>query len=861
MIERVQLAFQNTGEGRFFIFFGPGIDDTFLTNDLSELDIERVLRNILYENGFNQVAVVSPHKPVICYETGSVRHGHQNGFGFSEEVDIEPSIKMEYLSGGPFGSLQLLNIKTPANQIPFRRGMGDTHALGILNTFLNDTTQGRNAILILQAESWLEYFDDQRTLAGVIGSWMRLPVNNPNCILMVFSVDQFDQLRAVAERLPVPELRTLITRDENPNKTQYLMRVGTPEKNECCRLLEYGQSILKVPVEEDDIPKLSQWMANEKQRAKYWIAKMVDLPEISINECRKNSWFRSTISFTEPVTDRLAKLVGVKEIKERILELTAWVSLQQRRVDGKGLLDESLMQHFIFSGNPGTGKTTIARFIGEIFHEIGLLSTGQLIEVKANDLIAEFVGGTAIKTNQVVDRAIGGVLFIDEAYALSETDRGGFGQEAIDTLMKRMEDDRNRLVVVAAGYPQKMDHFLKVNPGLARRFPSENRLTFPDFSPDELFTILLDLLKKKDIHIEHETQSLVWEIVNDMVSSQEENFGNAGEIRNLVEALDRRRAYRIFQDQLPDNEPLSPQDFPEKYQKMVNGGNRNPEEISKEVNQLIGLETIKGKIRSLTNRIKLERMRLQQTNQMPSPLIQNLVFIGNPGTGKTTVARYLGKIYRELGVLRKGHLVEVSRADLVAGYVGQTAIRTQEIVKSALDGVLFIDEAYSLSRLGGNDYGQEAIDTLVKMMEDYRQRLMVIVAGYPREMEIFLSANPGLKSRFAETLLFDDYTCTELFQILSYLTGKEGYIIAPAAEDKIFEYFSAEKLKDPQRFGNARCAVNLINQIKNNLANRIVSSHPQTQFAQNMSFTILSTIEAEDVPLPHPVALELRKSK
>ena len=361
--------------------------------------------------------------------------------------------------------------------------MGDVHALGILDAMIKDCDSYRTAVVILQAESWLTYFDDPRLLAGRMGEWFRLPSYNQNRCLIVFSVDTLEELRDLAEKLPVPELRNLILRENHRALKEDLCEITTPGRPEIMRLINYGAQVYRIPVETQEVEQLSTWMANENLRARQWLARISEVEAISIDMARKYRWFSANRGDSKSIEEKLNSLVGLEPVKDRVYELAAWLSLQQKKSELNGVSTDFPMLHFIFSGNPGTGKTTVARMVGEIFHDLGLLKRGHLVEVKASDLIAEYVGGTAIKTDRAVDSALDGVLFLDEAYALTEPDRGGFGREAIDSLLKRMEDDRSRLVVIAAGYPEKMDRFLKSNPGLSRRFPPENRFDFPDHTP------------------------------------------------------------------------------------------------------------------------------------------------------------------------------------------------------------------------------------------------------------------------------------------------------------------------------------------------------------------------------------------
>src|SRR5207342_1352881 len=206
-------------------------------------------------------------------------------------------------------------------------------------------------------------------------------------------------------------------------------------------------------------------------------------------------------------------------------------------------------------------------------------------------------------------------------------------------------------------------------------------------------------------------------------------------------------------------------------------------ELLAELDELIGLTAVKAEIHRQVAVLRVETLRSKAGLKSPT-ITRHLVFDGNPGTGKTTVARLVGGIYRALGLLSKGQLVEVDRSELVAGYLGQTAVKTAEVVSSAIGGVLFIDEAYSLT---GDQYGEEAVDTLVKEMEDHRDDLVVIVAGYPAPMEVFVAANPGLASRFRTTITFDDYTDDELVQILTRLTAAADYTLGAGAPERFTE--------------------------------------------------------------------------
>ena len=263
-----------------------------------------------------------------------------------------------------------------------------------------------------------------------------------------------------------------------------------------------------------------------------------------------------------------------------------------------------------------------------------------------------------------------------------------------------------------------------------------------------------------------------------------------------------------------------------------------------ELDQLIGLESIKSDVKELMDFVKIQKMRKDQ-GLKSVPVSLHLVFTGNPGTGKTTVARIIGRLYKQIGVLSKGQLVETDRSGLVAGFVGQTALKTQEKIKAAMGGVLFIDEAYALTSNEQDTFGQESVDTILKAMEDHRDDLVVIVAGYTAPMEKFINSNPGLKSRFNKYIEFPDYTTDELEQIFYMNCEKYDYVVEEEVKHQIRSLIVLRKLQQLENFANAREVRNMFEEIITNQARRVAAMENPTQ-EDMMKITLEDLVERKE---------------
>ncbi|MFK7809759.1 MAG: AAA family ATPase, partial [Saprospiraceae bacterium] len=559
----------------------------------------------------------------------------------------------------------------------------------------------------------------------------------------------------------------------------------------------------------------------------------------------------------EDVILKLDSLIGLSEIKTKVRDHANYIQFLQLRKD-KGFEEkDEINVHSVFIGNPGTGKTTVANLMGKLYKKMGLLSKGHVHEVDRVDLVGEYIGQTAPKVKEAIEKARGGVLFIDEAYSLarSNDDSKDFGREVIEILVKEMSNGPGDMAVIVAGYPKEMKHFMESNPGLRSRF--KLHYEFADYLPQELSKISDFACEEKKVNPTTAAKARIDEIIIDAYRNRDRSFGNARFVYDLIDKAKINLGLRVMANENPkllNKEEMSTVTLEDVNRIKINKKKELPfipvdepllAEAVLELDVLIGMEPVKKQIHEL---IRLVRYYRETHKDVLNSFNLHTVFFGNPGTGKTTVARILTKIYKALGVLERGHMIETDRQGLVAGYVGQTAIKTAEKIEESMGGVLFIDEAYALTMgSGGNahgDFGNEAVQTLLKRMEDLRGQFFVFVAGYPDNMETFLKANPGLQSRFDKILKFDDYKPAELFQIAKLMLEEAKVLSTEEADEYLKNYFTFIYEFRDKYFGNARTVRKVMTEALKNMNLRLAEIPADKRSPELVNVLTLKDVES-----------------
>jgi len=513
----------------------------------------------------------------------------------------------------------------------------------------------------------------------------------------------------------------------------------------------------------------------------------------------------------KPKLHKVHELVGMENVKE---QLDIWIAQVngRKKLKAKGITTQKApMTNIMISGAPGVGKTVLAEYLTDLLYETGMISEKKFTLVRPDDIIGQHVGHTGPKTQEKIKQAMGGVFFLDEAYELAggalQGTKGNFGNEALQIIMQAMEKHAGKMAFIFASYEDRVEDIYDMNDGLESRFSQHFQLK--DYTVEELLSIGELMLKQKGFEV-NEAKDTFRQVIEDKTINGVLS-GNARTIRTMVEKIVTHHLVYIGKEDVEDVATIIPETIDRACRNQLSDKERQGldelyQNAQKELQEMIGLFDLKAKIKRIANLQRSQRRR-REKGLKTKKVTNHMFFYGPPGSGKTTVARLVGKLLRGAGVLENGHVVEVTKDDLTSAT--HVSRQVKRMFRKARGGILFIDEAYMLANDGD---GQEAVDTLIREMEEYRDEIVVIFAGYEKDMQRLLRVNQGLKSRVPNHVYFEEYSASQLLEIALQFIEQNEYELDGEAEMEL-EKFVFEFYEKGYIDGNGRWVRNLVDRI------------------------------------------------
>lgn len=883
----------STNETWKHLFYVKGLTgDEFYSDGCTRLNIEQLVHMELKRSGYERIVFYDQEYKLQCYDEESfrllregkksapsrasggappkrvknrgLRRGglaEKNG-GTSAEDENEKRAQSENTpesEGWQAGKNSGINVRA-LTQESLHMGMQDnTFIWRQIKAYIHDT-HIKTAIVIKDASAFFDEFgkEPEHELTAVLE---RLSADNENIIVFIYTDIALETPYEV-KQFGEDEQREQNERRARALKEANIINVRCPCAAELKNMLSYFRLrySLKLRASELDAAALDMSRAihmGKKGDEENRIIRIKELYKMLKKHAEAGKELTpegcyALVGTKKPKTaeEQLNELIGMQSVKNALMEYKLAdkeVSVGEKEQPWSRLVPaeqtfkpNEQMIHFMLTGNPGTGKTTVAKLIGQLFYEMGYLETGHVVEVSRDKLVAGYVGQTAIKTAEAVEQALGGVLFIDEAYTLKrENDtHGDFGQEAIDTLIKLMDQYKGRFILVAAGYKEEMQNFLKSNDGMQSRLTC---LHIEDYTETEMQRILELYAKKSNKVFSEEFSAALPNFCENWVNLADGKWGNAREAVKLMDVMARKW------EKDPERKLVSGADgkeygvletkyVPEELAKNLKPVAEMRAQALARLEKLTGLAGVKAQVQKLH--------RSMRAGDITEP--GHYIFSGNPGTGKTTVARLMGDILRNLGMLKRGHIVEYTATQLISEVFNETNMGDfDRVANKALGGVLFIDEAYQL-HTDSSGRGHRILDALVPYMENNRDNISVICAGYSDDMDELMKYNSGFASRFQKPIFFEDYNGEELYTILLAMLKEKGIETTEEYGERALRVLTgyASVYGKRKGFGNARY-----------IRNEFIPSTLDTQtlrlineYGENFPRELKKTLTGGDIP-------------
>ena len=532
------------------------------------------------------------------------------------------------------------------------------------------------------------------------------------------------------------------------------------------------------------------------------------------------------VSSIDDIYRELDRYVGLDFVKE-LFENVRLEILDAQDCKRRGVKPDSYPDHYIFAGNPGTGKTTVGKMIGQFYHLMGVMGGAETIFVDASELIGSHVGDSKNKTVEKIQEAIdhNSLLYIDEAYQITDS---AYSAEIVGAMMTRMTENADDFKMIFGMYSNRVEDFLKMNAGLSRRV---RIVEFPDYNPSQLVRIFDKTIEQQGRSITDEAHRYIELIMEHKYNTRTEDFGNAGEVKKLVIDMKKLLLRRTASTEGADKYTYTADDIPpaemEKIKDQINP--RTFDDIMKELNEQIGLSDLKDVIvRKQEEILYAKKSGGSLYNINPGYYF----FVGNPGTGKSTSAKLFAECLYELGIVKSNNFMSCTAKDLIGQYVGETDKKTYALLQKSVNGVLFIDEAYSLSYAGGSGaevgYKKEALEQIIAFMDvpEHRRKCCLIFAGYEKDMQGLYKSNSGMRSRIEE-VHFNDFSAEELFDIFALFCRKGGFTLADGVKEHYLPVF--ERMTRMEYYSNGRTARTVYEKTLANFRRRIIHSENLTE--------------------------------
>jgi SpoVK/Ycf46/Vps4 family AAA+-type ATPase len=804
--------------GRRMVFITGNTHDSFYAPTLERSDLNGMIHDALVASGF---------KRIVCYHHSKKIYFHDD-FSKKTTIDVinarpQKALPPTRLSGGPMGDIGGKMLKSPETVAFDEESLNlgrfkDALVLKRLDGVIRDT-KIKTAVIIDNADQFIRFFGSGDPtnasvpmLNAIFNDWENLGTDNRNIVIFVFP-NRYSPARMEEDYrgrdIWTTYMRKYFDRKDFPD---HVIDVGMPSKGEIRCMLNHYRILRGLKTDMQEIGRIVEAIHSHLFRQNIILRDF----ELTLDE-----WIDEGFTLTaeavdkrlktlkvEDILDSINQLIGMESFKSEVDKLVkrhayeavhASVGTDQAYVNrleprkAKVSPKHARFLHYAFLGNPGTGKTTAAKLLGQLLAALGYLPSDRLLKVTRSDLVGEVIGETEVKTREIIDKQMGGVLFIDEAYALHIPDmQNDYGKIVIDTLVDAMSEHMGEFSVILAGYTDKIEAMLRdANPGLSERIGL--RIHIDDFSPDQLFGIFRMMSGKQGFAMTESFQNTLRKVIQGMYDKRMENWANARVLEKMLSAIENYWPSRPDRELTQDGlRILKEGDIPPEY--MAHHFASEPtldEGLLEDIGRLNGGKQVVDIVRKLSSRLRV-------TGKTAEP--GHFCFIGSPGTGKTTVARKLGLVFKSMGVLKSGHFVEVSANQLIGDVVGLTMKKTTEKLREALDGVLFIDEVYAISE---NEFANEAINVINDHIEKHRNRMCVIFAGYQRRIEHFLDRNEGLRSRIDHMVHFGNLAIDELMDILHDFARQEDLGLSDDFLDMSRDVFirNSETQRD---FGNAR---------------------------------------------------------